>query len=113
MDTETERAKERLRDLREHMPGENEGLYQFGAYLAERMGETITPGAFNLSFVSAIHSLRYGHDFPTESYSLLTQPQAFFTGLKSKLVSISKAAFSKEFSEEVQRTSERIKRVTE
>jgi len=42
MSTETERAKERLRDLREHMPGENEGLYHFGAYLAERMGERIT-----------------------------------------------------------------------
>lgn len=59
----TEPIKEKLRNLSEYMPDQDETTYQFGRFLAERLGnDTILPMGFNMVAELGLYDLQTGID---------------------------------------------------
>ncbi len=57
-----EPVKEKLRNLREHMPDETEIVYDFAAYLAERLNSELLPQEFNMAAELALYDLETSID---------------------------------------------------
>ncbi len=107
--------KEKLRNLREHMPEEEDIIYKFGEYLAERLGEDsskIYPVGFNLTAELALQDLTKGVDGYTGKpikNSLTGYPQMFYIILGTRMPQIADAVCPAEFAKEVMEIREEIK----
>ena len=53
-----EPAIEKLRNLRKYMPGLDETVYKFGAFLADRLNPRLVPTGFNLATELAFYDLQ-------------------------------------------------------
>ena len=56
----TGEMKTKLENLREHMPDESEFIYDFGAFLADRLNPELTPLGFNVTVRLTLQDLQNG-----------------------------------------------------
>ena len=54
----TEPIKEKLRNLREHLPQQEDVTYDFATYLAERLNPKLVPEGFNMIAELALYDLQ-------------------------------------------------------
>lgn len=100
-----EPIKERLQNLREYMPGEDEIVYQFGTFLANRLNPELLPAGFNLSTELAISDLRRGIDGYSGQpirHKLSGYPPIIYTLLRMRVPDIAYAVCPQGFAKEVE-----------
>lgn len=100
----TELIKEKLRNLKGYMPREDDKLYRFGEYLADRLGPNIFPHGFNISAERAIADLKDGIDSFTKQpikNSLVGMVPVYYTMLSRRIPDIADAVCPRDFAEEV------------
>jgi hypothetical protein len=54
--------KEKLNELKEHMPDQQDIVYQFGQFLAERLNDELMPQGFVMGCQLALYDLQAGVD---------------------------------------------------
>ena len=97
-------VKEKLRNLRQHMPAQQEVIYDFGAYLADRLNPELFPQGFNTTAESALYDLQEGVDRFTRQpirSSLVGYPSTTYGSLRMKIPQIAAAVCPKDFAEGV------------
>jgi hypothetical protein len=109
----TEPVIEKLKNLREYMPEEEETIYQFGAYLADKIGEhsKLAPQGFKIAADLGLYDLQEGVDGftgkPIQS-SLVGYPPQIYTLLGMRIADLADATCSEEFAKEVRAFDEQI-----
>jgi hypothetical protein len=109
----TEPIKEKLRNLRDYMPGQDETTYQFGAYLAERLNPEIVPQGFYLAAQLALYDLENGVDGFTRQpirNELAGLPLLMYIILQGKIVSIAEAVTPADFASDVRKMSKEVEK---
>ena len=96
--------KEKLRNLREHMPDQNDQIYSFGAYLADRLNPELVPEGFNMAAELALYDLQKGvNGFtgkPIQS-RLVGYPPMIYGILRMQVPEIAKAVCPEDFAKGV------------
>lgn len=106
-------VKEKLRNLKEYLPGEDDFMYGFGKYLAERLNPELIPEGFNLACELTIDELRKGGDYGKYGKvkvppSLVGYPSVLYDVLRMRIPDFAKAACPPEFAEEVNKVYEEV-----
>ncbi|PJE81236.1 hypothetical protein COU58_03555 [Candidatus Pacearchaeota archaeon CG10_big_fil_rev_8_21_14_0_10_32_42] len=57
-----EPVKEKLKNLRKYMPNQDDTIYDFGAYLADRLNPELFSQGFNMAAELALYDLQTGVD---------------------------------------------------
>jgi hypothetical protein len=84
-------VKERLKNLREHLPEQDESIYVFGEYLAGMLSERELPEGFNMAAEISISQLSKGYNWFTGkpvSPCLAGCPPMDFISMRSKIPDI-------------------------
>ena len=97
---------EKLRNLRQYLPDQNEVVYDFGAFLAERLEKhpNIIPVGFNVMAELGIYDLQRGIDGFTDkpiTSRLVGYPSQIYTLFKMIVPDIAKATCPEDFAKEV------------
>ena len=99
-----EPVKEKLRALPDYMPKEDDTLYQFGAFLAERFHDSLVPEGFMMGAELALYDLQTGVDGfsgqPIRS-RLVGSPPMIYGLLRMRVPDIAEAVCPPEFAEGV------------
>lgn len=108
-----EPMKEKLRNLKEYLPGEDNFMYNFGKYLADTLNPELIPEGFNLACELAIDALRKGGDYGSYGKvkvppSLVGCPSMLYSVLRMRIPAIAKAACPPEFAEEVNKVYKEV-----
>lgn len=100
---QTEPIREKLRNLMEHMPSQDDVFYQFGIFLADRLrNPDIIPAGFNLVVRTALYDLKRGTDSYTREpirNSLADQGGLFYVALALKIPDIVRAVCPEDFAQ--------------
>ena len=110
-----EPVKEKLRNLREHMPNcmpnFEDITYDFGAYLADRLNPKLVPQGFNLAAELALYDLQKGvNGFtgqPIRS-NLVGYPPMIYGILRTQVPEIAEAVCPKDFARGVRDFYEKV-----
>ena len=100
----TDEVKEKLRNLREHMPKQDDLIYDFGAYLAERLNPTLVPMGFNMAAELALYDLQAGvNGFTGEPIRsrMVGYPPQIYALLKMQVPDIAEAVCPEDFAKGV------------
>jgi len=109
--------KEKLRNLQEYMPNQEEQLYDFAKLLADVLNPTLYPCGFHLAANFVLYDLETGKDQINGSKSpdyarifnhLSGYPPLVFTFMRMMLPDIAKAVAPKEFADEVQKEQDKL-----
>ena len=108
-----EPVKEKLRNLKDYMPKEDNILYDFGKYLADKLNPQLIPAGFNLACELAIEDLRregnYGeHGTVKVPMNLTGYPPQLYSLLRMRIRDIAKAVCPSDFAEQVNKVYEEI-----
>ena len=106
-----EPVKEKLRNLHDYMPGQEDLTYRFGAYLAERLDSELFPEGFNMAADLALYDLQKGvNGFTGEPIrsSLVGYPSVIYSILRKQVPNIAKAVCPKDFASEVRDFYEKV-----
>jgi len=96
---------EKLKNLSEHMPGEDEFVYKFGAFLAGRLNPGIVPQGFVIAAQLALFDIQQGVDgFTGEQISreLHGYPPQMYAFLDALIPQIAKAVCPEDFTRGVE-----------
>ena len=109
----TEEMKEKLRNLKEYMPKEEDVLYSFGRYLAKRLEghPELVPEGFNVTVELALHDLQKGIDGYTQKpiqSRLVGYPPIIYSLLRMRTPDIAKAVCPEDFAEGVRKMYEEV-----
>ncbi|HLC78322.1 MAG TPA: hypothetical protein VJH92_04310 [Candidatus Nanoarchaeia archaeon] len=102
---------DRLRNLREYMPHEQQVVYDFGNYLAGRLNPSLVPEGFNMAATLALYDLQKGVDGFTGkpiNSSLVGYPPQIYSILNIILPQIADAVCPKDFAGGVRAFSEDV-----
>ena len=100
----TEPIKEKLRNLRQYMPNEQDELYEFGTYLAGRLNSRLVPSGFNMAAELALHDLQNGVDGCTRqsiNSKLVGFPPVMYILLRTQVPKIAEAVCPEDFAKGV------------
>ena len=100
----TEEIKEKLRNLKEYMPGEPEITYDFATYLANRLNPKLNPGGFQISAELLLSDMKKGVDSFTRqamSRNLAGYPPNLYAILRGTVPDIAKAVCPEDFAKSV------------
>jgi hypothetical protein len=99
-----EPVKEKLRNLREHMPDQQDETYAFGAYLADRLNPKLVPMGFNMAAELTLYDLEKGVDGfsgqPINSV-LVGYPSMVYDLLRTQVPQIAEAVCPEDFAKRV------------
>ena len=99
-------VKNKLNNLKEHLPDQEDVIYEFGKFLAGRLNPQLNPRGFNLGMELAFYDLQQGVDGftrkPIEG-RLAGYPSQLYTALSLSAPEIAKAVCPKDFAEEYQK----------
>lgn len=104
-----EPVKEKLRNLKEYMPGEDQTIYDFGEFLADRLNSIVVPRGFYLATELALCDLRAGigrfgrHQVKS---SLVGYSPVIYDRIGIYIPNIAKAVCPEDFAERVKQISE-------
>ncbi len=97
-------VREKLRNLQEYFPGQEEETYKFGSYLAERLDPGLVPEGFGLAAHLALDGLERGidedHGQPIAN-ELVGLPSEIYQRLFKQIPEIAEAVCSEEFAKRV------------
>ena len=101
----TEEIKEKLQNLKDHMPNKPEFTYDFGTYLATRLEQSeINPLGFNMTVQRVLYDLAKGIDGftmkPVPS-SLSGMPVTYYAAMRTRIPEIARAVCPADFAERV------------
>jgi len=106
-----EPVKSKLRDLETHMPGQERVIYEFGAYLGERLSEELVPEGFYMTAQLVLHDLKKGvsglPEKPIPNH-LAGYPPFLYTVLSLSIVQIAEAVCPPEFAKGVKTMDEAV-----
>lgn len=98
-------VKEKLRNLQDYMPGKNVAVYQFGAYLADKLNPSLIPPGFVQAAGLALHELKTGFDQITNESirnELVGYQPFFYDVLSMHIPGIARAVCPEDFANGVQ-----------
>ncbi|MBS3150625.1 hypothetical protein J4425_02365 [Candidatus Woesearchaeota archaeon] len=106
-----EPVKEKLRNLREHMPDQQDVIYDFGAHLADRLNPELVPQGFNMAAELALYNLQKGVDGfsgqPIRS-RLVGYPSMIYGLLRMQVPQIAEAVCPEDFAKGVKDFYEQV-----
>lgn len=95
MSIQTNEVKEKLTNLREYMPKQEDIIYDFGKFLADRLNPRLNPHGFNLALELTLYDIKTGRgEIPIE---LSGYPTQVYAGLSLYFDDIAKAVLPSEF----------------
>lgn len=103
--------KEKLRNLREHLPQQDETVYDFAAYLTDYLNPRLVPAGFHLGAMLALHDLQTGvNGFTGEAFSsrLAGSPSQLYVSLEKFIPQIAEATCPPEFAQGVREYHEQV-----
>ena len=106
-----EPIKEKLKTLNKYIPNQEDIIYIFGAYLADRLNEELVPQGFYLAAKMVIDDLKRGKsEFLGKSIpsKLVGYPSQIYTILSMEIPRIAEAVCPPEFAEGVKRMDEAV-----
>ena len=106
-----EPIKEKLKNLREYMPEQEDLVYEFGAYLAQRLNPELVSEGFNMAAELALYDLQTGVDGFTGKplmNRLVGYPSAIYGFLRFQVPDIAKAVCPEEFAHGVREFQEKV-----
>lgn len=101
--------QQKLRELEKQLPTQQDAIYEFGRFVADRLNTEIHPLGFVMACELAIYDLQNGVDgFSSQPIrsQLVGYPPQTYQGMKMWIPIIAKAAFSEEFAAEVKHLCE-------
>ena len=107
----TEPIKEKLRNLRQYMPNQEDVIYKFGAYLAERLYPELNPGLFVMAVELALYDLQRGVDgFTGEPIrsKLVGYPPVIYKMLRMHVPDIAEAVCPEDFAKGIREFYSRL-----
>lgn len=107
-----EPVKEKLRNLKDYMPGGEEFVYNFGKFLADRLNPQLISSGFNVAAELALHDLEQGVDgFSKQPIrnGLEGYPSPVYAALRMQVPDIAKAVCPEEFAKGVKEFYEQVK----
>ncbi|MEI7792238.1 MAG: hypothetical protein WCI57_01995 [Candidatus Berkelbacteria bacterium] len=100
----TDEAKQKLRNLAQYIPNQEEILYDFGRLLADRLNPELYPIGFVMTYATTLHDMETGisdvDGKPIQSQYVGCRPVAYAV-LSSLIGGIASAIFPEEFAKEV------------
>jgi len=97
-------AKDKLRNLSQYMPDQEETIYEFGKYLADRLNPELLPMGFVMACELALYDLQKGVDGfsgqPIRS-RLVGYPPMIYALLRMMIDQIAEAIFPEDFANAV------------
>jgi len=107
----TEPIKEKLRNLREHLPQQEDVTYDFATYLAERLNPKLVPEGFNMVAELALYDLQKGvNGFtgqPIQS-RLVGYPPMIYSLLKMQVPDIADVVCPQDFAQGVRKMYDEV-----
>ena len=107
-----EPVKEKLRNLRVHLPQDVESTYQFGEFLADRLNPDLVPKGFLLAAQLALCDLSTGVDGYTGEPiigGLTGQPPGLYRLLEMRIPDIARTVCPVDFAEGVKRAYDQFR----
>lgn len=107
----TEPIKEKLKNLRQYMPGQLDEIYDFAAYLAGRLNPQLLPRGFYITAKLALYDLEKDVNGLTGQRirsTLVGYPSLIYELLRVKIPEIAKAVCPEDFAKGVQEFYEQI-----
>lgn len=101
----TEPIKEKLKNLEKYMPEEEDTIYRFGEFLADRLNQQLNPLGFNMAAELTLYDLQRGIDgFSGQPIrnSLVGYPPMIYFLLRMRVPDIAKAVCPEDFAMEVE-----------
>jgi len=107
----TEPIKEKLRNLKEHMPDQQDVIYDFAEYLADRLNPELVPEGFNMAMELALYDLQQGVDGftgqPIQS-RLVGYPAPIYALLRMQVPEIADAVCPEDFAQGVRKMYDEV-----
>lgn len=107
-----EPVKEKLRNLSQYMPGEEQVIYAFGTFLADRLNPELVPEDFNLTAQLTLCDMQKGIDGysgkPIRSGMLTGYPSVIYRLLELRISDIADAVCPQDFAKDVRKCCEAI-----
>ena len=91
--------KEKLANLEQYMPGQEETIYEFARFLSTRANDTLVPQGFDLMAALALYDLQNGKDGYTDKpiqSKLVGYPPQIYTLLQMYVPQMKEVIFGKE-----------------
>ncbi len=107
----TESVKEKLRNLKQYMPDRHDAIYDFGAYLADRLNPELVPQGFNMAAELALYDLQTGIDGFTRQpirSRLVGYPPMSYGLLRMQVPEIAEAVCPEDFTKGVREFYEQV-----
>ncbi len=107
----TEPVKEKLRNLRQYMPDQQDVVYDFGAYLADRLNPELVPQGFNMATELALYDLQKGVNGSTGQpirSRLIGYPPVIYESLRMQVPEIAEAVCPEDFAKGVREFHEQV-----
>ncbi|HUW43418.1 MAG TPA: hypothetical protein VMV95_00440 [Bacillota bacterium] len=106
-----EPIKEKLKGLREHMPDQQDVIYDFATYLADRLNPELVPQGFNMAAELALYDLEKGVDGftgqPIQS-RLVGYPSMIYRLLRMQVPQIAEAVCPEDFAQGVRKMYDEV-----
>lgn len=101
-----EPVKVKLRNLKDYLKKEEELLYKFASYLADKLNPELVPMGFNLAYELALEDLRRGGDYRDFGRAevprdLVGYPPAIYSLLRMNFPRIAEAVCPPDFAKKV------------
>jgi len=112
----TQEIKDRLKNLREYFPGQEEITYDFAAYLAERLNPEHSPEGFSRAIDLALYTLQKSASRSTSQpvqNRLIGSAPIVYVFLRTQVPEIADAVCPKEFAQDVRRRYDTCKKWNE
>jgi hypothetical protein len=106
-----EPVKAKLKNLREHMPDQEDVVYDFASYLADRLNSELVPEGFYMASQLVLYDLQKGvSGFPSNPIpsSLAGYPPQMYAFLNMYVSQIADAVCPPEFAEGVKRMDDAV-----
>ena len=107
----TEPVKEKLRNLRQYMPDQQDVTYDFGAYLADMLNPELVPQGFNMAAELVLYDLQKGVDGFTRQpirSKLVGYPLVIYGLLRMQVPEIAEAVCPEDFAKGVREFYEQV-----
>ena len=104
-----EPVKERLKNLEEYLPGQDQAIYSFGNFLAQRLNPKLNPLGFINMYEWVLMDLNKGTSHPGVPIpsDLAGYPPQFYAVLRILMLDIAKAVCPEDFAQEVKESYEK------
>jgi len=107
----TEPIKEKMRNLQQHIPGQDDAFYEFATYFAERLNPQIIPVGFVTTAELALYDLQKGVNGSTGQpirSRLVGYPPVLYAILRTRVPEIAEAVCPEDFAKGVREFYEQV-----